>query len=229
MPDWRRFVRDRLGPLGLSRQREEEIHAELADHLQDESEKTSKPPGIDWNLLARDIRRAEEEAMSHTAKTIWMPGMAALLGATLVLFVMTSVVPPTAWVNPNSATLRLAEMLAPGEKAEPAWADARPAVVLLFIWMASYMAFGALGAFWSRRAGGGLADRFLAGVFPVALHLVTFLLPMFVTVFSSSPRFPEHSDPAWLIRTALVWVVIPGVLLAIGALPFLRNPQRKLA
>ena len=38
MPDWRKFVRERLGALGLRPEREEEIRAELADHLEDQVE-----------------------------------------------------------------------------------------------------------------------------------------------------------------------------------------------
>lgn len=224
MPDWRRFVRERLGPLGLSPEREEEIRAELADHLEDHSQHMGKPaPGIDWKSLARDIRSAEEDAMSPTAKTLWVPGIAGLLGATLMLFAMTSLVPPTTWVDERPAMLILADMLAPGERIEPSWVDARPAVLLLGIWMFSYLAFGALGAYWSRRAGGGTAARFLSGTFPLTLHLAVFILPIAVALLSDIPNFPEHRDPAWLFRTALTWVLIPGVVLAIGTLPFLRK------
>jgi hypothetical protein len=228
MPDWRVFVRERLGSLGLSPQREEEIRAELADHLEDQSHHTRRlATGIDWKSLARDIRSAEEDAMSHTAKTLWVPGIAGLLGATLMLFVMTSLVPPSTWVDEKPPVFRLAELLAPGEKTEPTWLAAKPPVLLLGIWMFSYLAFGGLCAYWSRRAGGSLAARLLSGVFPLALHLAVFVLPIFVTMLSADPRFPEHRDPAWLFRTALTWVLIPGVALAIGTLPFLRDAAEK--
>ena len=137
--------------------------------------------------------------MSHTAKALWVPGMSVLVFSAAMLLVMTRLVPPTAWVGP------------------------RPPVLLVSIWLFSYLVFGALGAYWSRRAGGSLADRFLAGIFPLTLHLATFILPIFVTMFSTVRRFPEHLEPAWLLKVAIVWVVIPGVALAIGALPFLRD------
>jgi hypothetical protein len=84
MSDWRPYLRERLGPLGLHREREEEILAELAEHLEDQcaakGEKAHLPDsrveriesGIDWTLLARNIRHAEEETMSPTAKTLSM-------------------------------------------------------------------------------------------------------------------------------------------------------------
>jgi hypothetical protein len=242
MPDWGAFVRERLARLGLGAERDEEIRAELAEHLEDAYQNALErglPPEAamvfareqvpDWQRLARKIRRAgqEEDDVSHTAKTLWVPGMTALLGATLLLFVMTSLVPPTTWVDAKPPMLRLADMLAPGEEAEPAWVDARPAVLLLGIWMFSYLAFGALGAYWSRRAGGSMAARFLSGTFPLTLHLAIFFLPILVALFSDVPNFPEHRQLSWLLRTSIVWVVIPGVALAIGTLPFLRDAVEK--
>jgi hypothetical protein len=84
MPDWLQYLRARLGPLGLRHQREEEILVELAEHLEDQCaakrEKAFFPQdqveqiegATDWTLLARDIRHAEEETMSPTAKTLWV-------------------------------------------------------------------------------------------------------------------------------------------------------------
>lgn len=206
MPDWRQFVREHLGTLGLSPAREEEIRAELADHLEDQSQHPGKPEtGIDWKSLACEIRRAEEGAMSHTAKTLWVPGVSVLLLASIMLIVMTRVVPTTLWTSPNGPWL----MLGP--------------------WLLSYFVFGALGAYWSRRAGGDPRARLLSGVFPLALHLTIFVLPIIVAAVADSPRYPEHRQLAWLLRTSLAWVVIPGVALAIGALPVLRNSLHKAA
>ena len=208
------MVRSRLRALGLGDAREEEIRAELAEHLEDAYQdalgrglspeaavERAQEQVPDWQGLAQQIRSAgqEEDPMSHTAKALWVPGMSVLVFSAAMLLVMTRLVPPTAWVGP------------------------RPPVLLLGIWLFSYLVFGALGAYWSRRAGGSLADRFLAGTFPLALHLVIFILPILVAILSDVPNFPEHLDPAWLLRTALLWVVIPGVALAIGALPFLRD------
>ncbi len=216
MPDWRAFVRERLAGLSLEARREEEVHAELAEHLedayQDALERGLSPEAAvawaqeqvpDWQRLARKIRRAgqEEDAVSSTAKTLWVPGVSVLLLASVMLLVMTRAVPPTVWTGPNGPVL----MLGP--------------------WLFSYLVFGALGAYWSRRAGGSYRDRLLSGVFPLALHLATFVLPMFVTAFSDNPRFPEHLHLSWLLRTSIVWVAIPGVALAIGTVPFLQDAK----
>jgi hypothetical protein len=211
MSDWRPHLRERLGPLGLHREREEEILAELAEHLEDQcaakGEKALLPDsrveriesGIDWTLLARNIRHAEEETMSPTAKTLWVPGVSILFCSFILLLAMTRLVPPATWVNPKAPVL----LMAP--------------------WLLSYLVLGALGAWWSRRAGGNTATRFFSGMFPLALHLAVFFLPIIVTIASTVPRFPEHLQVSFLLRAGLGWVVIPGVALAIGTVPFLRD------
>ena len=208
------MVRLRLGALGLGAAREEEIRAELAEHLEDAYQDAlqcglspeaaiacAHEQVLDWKCLARKIRRAgqEEDAMSHTTKTLWLPGMSVLIFSVILLLVMIRLVPPTAWGGPKPPVHLLATLLFP------------------------YFVFGALGAYWSRRAGGSIAARFLSGTFPLALHLVIFFLPIAVAMLSGAPNFPEHRQVSWLLRTSIVWVVIPGVALAIGTLRFLRD------
>ena len=206
MPDWPKFVRERLGTLGLRPEREEEIRAELADHLEDQVEdqgrEGSEAQGTDWVLLAREIRRTEEEGrMSPTAKTLWVPGMSMLFCSFLLLSAVTSWTPKTAWLDPKTLVL--------------------PAV----LWLLAYSLFGALGAVWSRRAGGGPLARFLAGTFPVTMHLAIFILPLLAALTPGVPGFPDLETNS-LLRHALLWVLLPGVALAIGTVPFLRGPAR---
>jgi hypothetical protein len=213
MPDWRAFVRERLAWLGLGAARDEEIRAELAEHLEDAYQHAldrGLPPEAamavaheqvpDWQRLARKIRRAgQEDEVTSTARTIWVPGVSVLFLASVMLLVMTRVVPPTVWTGPNGP-LRL---LGP--------------------WLASYFAFGALGAYLSRRAGGGTAARFYAGVFPLAMQLTIFVLAIVMTVLSGGSKFPEHRQLGWLLKTSFMWIVIPGLALSLGTLPFLRS------
>lgn len=220
MPDWRAFVHERVAGLGLGAEREEEIRMELAEHLEDAYqaalERGLSPDAAlawareqvpDWQGLVRQIRLARQEGtdMSHTAKTLWVPGVSVLLLASIMLILMTRVVPATLWTSPNGPWL----MLGP--------------------WLLSYFVFGALGAYLSRRAGGDPRARLLSGVFPLALHLTIFVLPIIVAAVADSARYPEHRQLAWLLRTSLAWVVIPGVALAIGALPFVRDSAQKSA
>jgi hypothetical protein len=211
MPDWRTYLRERLGPLGLRREREEEILTELADHLEDQCGSDGGKSqlllgwvkrledGTDWTLLAREIRLAEEESMSPTAKTLWVPGVSMLFCSLILLLGITRLVPPATWLDPRAPLL------------------------LLTPWLFSYLVFGALGAWWSRRAGGGTAARFFSGTFPLTLHLAVFFLPIIVAVVSAVPRFPEQFQLSFLLRVGLLWVVAPGTALAIGTVPFLRD------
>jgi nitrate/nitrite transporter NarK len=84
----------------------------------------------------------------------------------------------------------------------------------------SYLAFGALGASLSRRAGGGIAARLAAGIFPLALHV-----SVFVTVVVAAMLGDRRNQ----LRAALIFIVIPGVALAVGTLPFLRDGAKTRA
>ncbi len=73
MRDWKQFVREHLPPLGLSGAREQEIVEEIAQQIEDaysealsrgltrqQAEAHASAQIPDWNLLARDIQRAEQ-------------------------------------------------------------------------------------------------------------------------------------------------------------------------
>ena len=206
MPDWRKFVRERLGTLGLRPEREEEIRAELAEHLEDQGE----VDGTDWALLAREIRHAEEGTMSPTAKTLWVPGVSMLVCSFVVLLVINRLWVPNIFVK--------------GHQVSP-WDPSLP-VMLLTLWVLAYLLLGALGAGWSRRAGGGPRVRFLAGTFPVTMHLAIFILPLLAALTPGVPGFPADLQADSLLRHALLWVLIPAGALAIGTIPFLRDAAR---
>jgi hypothetical protein len=97
--------------------------------------------------------------------------------------------------------------LAPGSL----WADPGTALPMIAAMLLAYLMYGALGAWWSRRAGGSVTARFVAGIFPLALHL-----GILATVLVARVDFP--------LGGAVGFIVIPGVALTIGALPFLRGP-----
>jgi hypothetical protein len=200
--DWSSVVRSRLAALGLDGGREDEICAELAEHLEDAcadavrsgcTEEDAVARALeqvpDWTHLANAIHHAnqEEGPMSHNARTLWLPGMAALGAAAAVLLSVTWLVPGSAWTDPGARLPMMAAMLL------------------------SYLLCGALGAWWSRRAGGSVAARFVAGLFPLALHLSMVLVA----------AIRVHSDVRPVV--ALGFIVIPGIALTIGALPFLTS------
>ena len=137
--------------------------------------------------------------MSHNAKTVWIPGMSVLFLSTIVLLIMTRLIPPHTWLYPRT-------LLSIGS-----------------LWALSYLVSGALAAYWSRRAGGSRTARFLAGTFPLSLHGVVFILPVFVALISRVPTFPEHLRLSFLVQAGILWLALPGFVLALGTLPFLRE------
>lgn len=203
MRDWSAVVGARLAALGLNAEREDQIRAELAGHLEDAyadalrsgcTEEDAVARALervpDWTHLASAIHHAnqEEGPMSHDAKTLWLPGMAALGCAAAVLVGGTRLLPGSLWLDPGAALPMMAAMLL------------------------AYLLCGALGAWWSRRAGGRVAARFVAGVFPLALHLCMVLV--------AAIRLHGDVQPGVV---ALRFIVIPGIALTIGALPFLTS------
>jgi len=214
--DWSSVVRSRLIALGIEAGREEQIRAELAGHLEDVytdaircgcTEEDAVALALehvpDWTLLADAIRRADQKEgpMSPDAKTLWLPGMAALGCAAAVMLGVTRLLPGSLWTNPR-ATLPMT-------------------AALLF----AYLMCGALGAWWSRRAGGSVTARLFAGLFPVALHVSIFVTVIVAAMFENS-RQPEQLQINFQLRAALIFIVIPGIALAVGTLPFLRDSTK---
>lgn len=217
MPDWGAFVGERLARLGLGAGRDEEIRAELTEHLEDayqhaldrghspeEAMAFAREQVPDWQDLAQTIRTASEETdMTNTAKTIWIPGTSVLVFSLMVLMVLTGMIPPRMW-QPGSGP-----------------------VVLYSVWMLSYLALGALGAFWSRRAGGNASARFFSGVFPLTMHVAALLLAVLAGSTSAGlgSRFGEYGHTVELLKLTLVWIALPGIMLSLGTLPFLRKER----
>lgn len=218
MPDWRQWVGERLGPLEISQRRRQEIIAELADHLEDccltfdpegksgsgacEKAREQVP---DWNQLAGEIRSAEVD-MNERTRFVWIPGLAvfALTGVFLMVVQRAGLRPTAAWLDPR--------------------------IPLLFYWpwLVALPVIGAIGAYWSRRAGGRFSFRILAGVFPIVpfLALLVLSFPLALVIDRQVPL--NLKFVAWAMYM-LNWVLIPGGALLLGTLPFLRNSIRKIA
>jgi hypothetical protein len=221
MPDWREMAKRRLTPLALDAQRQEEIIVELADHLEDlycdlvcqgksevEALQSALNTAADWDELRREIQLAanEEVAMNYRLgpagkrrfKTLWLPGActSALSGILLRLLQMPSAPSPHVF-----------------------WPQHDMPFVIYWQWFVCLPLVGAIGAYWSRNAGGKLLERALAASSPALAWICFpgFILP-FVLVF----QWLVHHNPP-LVPAALFllgWVVLPEAALLLGALPF---------
>jgi hypothetical protein len=213
--DWQQLVRNRIGALGLHPEREEEVIAELAGHFEDVYEDNLSCDASteqafacafsevsDWAGLSREIRHAarEEEPMNERTKNLWLPGMVTLFLSSVVLMLITRFGPLPQFV----------------------WVDPRVPLLLYVPWLVSLPLFGALGAYWSRRAGGRLRSRILAGVFPVLALAAPFFLILPVALVFEGRGWRLLQLKAFVIFL-LGWVVIPGAALLAGVLPFMKN------
>jgi uncharacterized membrane-anchored protein len=162
----------------------------------------------DWVVLNREISAAKKEGhMNDRTRNLWLPGMTMLISA----FVLMSAVARV--VGDEDDVVRLRDAL-----THPS-----AAMFIFAAWLVMYGVFGALGAHWSRRAGGNATTRLLAGIFPIALHVVIFVAVFTATSLQVSPRTPEWLVPSFLLRVFLTFILLPGIAMAVGALPFLRD------
>jgi hypothetical protein len=200
----------------MDAEREEEIITELAGHLEDLYEdllRRGKPESeaaqfalstaADWDEVRREIQVAakEEVIMNHRVKALWLPGACtiALSGVLLRLLQGMPAAPPVTWV----------------------WHGAY--LLVYWQWLLCLPLIGALGAYWSRRAGGKLLERSLAASFP-ALTWMGFpgLLLPFVLVFHWIVYHDFKLVPPALFFL-VGWVVLPEAALLLGASVFFRG------
>jgi hypothetical protein len=216
--DWRKFVREHLATQALNAC--EEIVEELAAHLQeiyeeglarglnnDAARQLAIEEVEDWNIFARNISLAKfkEGPMNARTKSLWLPALASLFASSLFLFVLTEI----------SLQPRLLARLNSG-LAQRFYA----------LWIIGQIAFGALGARLSRRAGGSRLARTIAGTFPaiVMLTLCTIVIPVSALMQHNEFIF---RNPGRLWWGAFLWAVVPAVTLLLGAAPFLQEPTRR--
>jgi hypothetical protein len=215
MPDWREIARRRLTPLALDAKRQEEIITELANHLEDlyedllrqgksevEAVQSALSAAADWDELRRAIQHAakEEVVMHYRLKTLWLPGVCtSVLSSVLLQWFQR--------VSPTPPVIRL-------------WQGTY--LIIHWGWLLCLPLIGALGAYWSRRAGGKLLDRVLAAsLYALAL---TCAMPLgfcigLVSDFGASLRL----GLVGFVVDLLGYGIAPFLLLLLGALPFLRG------
>ena len=208
MPDWNKVVRERLSLVDLTPAEQKEIIAELASHLDDlyeqcrgqgmsESQAVQRTGNEIRNpaRLARTIERAKykEGNMNDRTSHLWLPGLASLIAAAILLVL----------------EIRLG--------IREAFVHLPLAMTAIFPWLANMLLSGGVAAYLSRRGGGTRLARLTSALFPAGAFFLCFCL-VFVARFFEADPFITLS--AFAI-TACNWVLVPGVALVLGALPFL--------
>jgi hypothetical protein len=221
--DWNALVREHLPKVGIASSQREEIVAEIAGHLEEfyegqcvqgmsdvEAFNYALAQVTDWPKLARKIERARrtEGKMNQSTRTFWLPAFITV----------------TAWV--------LFEAILAQTSYGPRMISGHPNMMLVVgpIWLAGQPLLGAIGAYASRRAGGTRSARLAAGLFPA---IVTFagICAAYILVLIAilHGRIDQgHFVPVSVAKLALGGVVIPGLAMLLGTLPFLRPEKARV-
>jgi len=243
MPDWQKLVGERMSVLNLPPDVEEEVISELTSHLEDDYENElargiGEPEAtqrvlseVQWNKLAREIRRIirKEESMNNRSRALWLPAVVNLLVAATLL-VLLNVLGIDDRLTRSS--LLAIDRLAMAHR-DHLWIFI-PIYKILGIthlfWFGVLPFSAAAGCFMARRARASAVGRLIVGLAPSLLWLAVFVA-MSLTFELDRWQFPsgfplEFSDFAF---SALSWIVIPAVPLLLGTLPFLREPNLRQA
>jgi hypothetical protein len=214
MGNWQQNVRENLAACPGSEDTEDEVVVELAFHLQEAYEE-ARAVGLshdsainvaleqvgDWRTLARNIRRAksEEVSMNKRTKSLWLPALMTLLGAStsLALFQYLGARPHLVWVGNVALTFY--------------WA-----------WLATLPIFGAMGAYLSRRAQSSAWARLTAGLAPALVMLIVMCLILPWGLAMDGIHFFRLVSFGLGLTN---WVAIPAVALLVGVAPFLHQAE----
>ena len=215
MPDWKKLVHERLESFPLPSADREEVFSELATHLE-ETYRAACARGLgdgaaieltlqeveDWSVLAAQIRAArfKEGPMNRRTKALWLPGLASLWGASMLLALtqFAGFQPRLIWIGGMGMSF-------------------------YWPWLAGLPVLGAVGAYLSRRAQGPTPARLVAGLFPALVMAVVMclILPWGLVIDGFSFFRLVHFGLGFMN-----WVALPGLALFLGTMPFLRESQR---
>jgi hypothetical protein len=228
MPNWEELVRERLGWRLKDAAMTDDVVRELAHHLDDVFERVHQSGFSEddaarcawnevknWRRLAREINRAQGgiQMLKGRIQRLWLPAMvpAALAMAVLVTFANVTY------------KLRLYSI--------------RPTLPAMFYYGSLLVlpAFGALSAYWSRRAGGSVANRVVASLFLPGAMFAAFLILLaaqLVLLPFGLGDFHRGDVPITSVfiemgRVSLNIFILPAVLLLAGAAPFLHERPAK--
>ncbi len=202
----------------------DEIVAELAGHLEEfyEEQRAQGMSDVeafnyalaqvtDWPKLARKIERAKrtEGKMNQRTRSFWLPAFITVTAA--VLF----------------------EAILAQTSYGPRMISGHPRMMLVVgpIWLAGQPFLGAIGAYTSRRGGGTGLARLAAGLFPMIIMFAGMsaaYIAILVDGMLHGRIDQGHFVPVSVAKLALGGVVIPGLAMLLGTLPFLRSEKARV-
>ena len=214
MSDWRDIVRQRLSGLELDAAERNEVHSELATHLEEsyqafrkqglsdkEAEQRTLTEVPNWQDLQHRIFDAKrgEHFMQKRMRQLWIPGFLTLILSVLFLAILQK-------LGFQARIIRSA-----------------PNAIFLYVpWLLSLPLLGAFAAWLSSRSGGSRGTVVLASVFPV-LALTAALLLMFPIGFVIERIIGSRVNAFGIVATTILrdgigWILTPGAALLVGGL-----------
>jgi hypothetical protein len=157
----------------------------------------------------------ELKRLNSRTRTLWLPGLVSLTAASLFLFAEELVLMHDSSFYFTDMSLRPSHLIS----GLPFW--------LYLGWLLAQIFCGAMGAFLSRRGGGTMGARAVAGAFPaiVMFGLCAVVIPVSALLEHKAYVF-DH--PGLMASGILIWAGMPAVALLIGAAPFLRGSASTL-
>jgi hypothetical protein len=225
MRDWEAHVRQQLGDLALEDGERRAVVAELGAHLEDAFEELRKqglPEEVaveralsqvrDWQSLRRKIQsaRMKEGVMTDRVKQVWLPGFLTLF-LSMMLLMLIQFIGPKPWVvSPHG------------------WRVMAPMAVIYVPWLLCLVPIGAMGAYFSTRAGASRRGAFVSIFFPVLPYFVFFIVGFPVCVILDDHVAHNVVLSALWVGLA-AWVVLPAMALLAGAFPVQILKSRRVA
>jgi len=231
MPDWQELVRQRLSGLAFDAEQKDEVHAELAAHLEESYEslctqgvpdhaalKKTLAEVTDWKKLQQQIEMARQTENPMTPRTsrLLLPSFVTLLVAMTMIPVLESL-----GLGPVFFFLRLSHG---HESAFPVYT----------VWLMLLPFVGALGAYLSKRGGGTRSAIVISGIFPALAFFAVLLLVIPFTEFlehglDAGARSVFDSlifQPLGRLGVVAGWVLVPCACLLIGVQAYLFISKR---
>jgi hypothetical protein len=215
MRDWREFVRQQLAELALDPREREDVIEELAAHLEDVyvdscargfADEDAACRCVDevknWRELRRKIliARRKDTVMPKRVSQLWLPCL-----LTFGLFL--------------GFNLLARPLLIFGHPHEIARHDGMPRMLpsatILIPWLLSLPLVGAIGAFFSHRAGGTQRAMLSSATFPVVPFLVFFIFG-FPLALNIRDQFARHFMLSTFFEGLIVLVLVPAAALLAG-------------
>jgi hypothetical protein len=236
MRDWQEFVRQRLAGLQLDPGEKEEVHAELAAHLEETyeglvKEGEAEPAAVqrvlslagDWGELRRRIQMARRKGsnMTNRVRQLWLPGFLTLFTSMSLLVLIGFFGPRPPIFHPTDAYNVSFQLRG--------WSMIAPVAVVYVPWLLILLLIGASGAYLSHRAGASKRVVLLSILFPVLPYSTFFMIGFPLSLILGEKNFTHNVMFAAFLVGLVAWVLFPGAALLAGGLPTQLLLSRRLS